>query len=729
MERELLDRGIARVTVTGLPDLEVAIQVPVKHLIELKRPLNHIASRIRYQSQDIPAGILGRNEMSYQVRSLEQKRTGTEFESLTVISRDTGQVLRLGDIAIVELRPQDGEVTVTHNGEPAVVLTLYRTDDSSTLKSATILKNWYQSIQPKLGNKVKVHIFDERWQYVKDRINLLLKNGLGGLILIIAILFLCLNRSVAFWIFMGIPTAFLAALAALYGFGGTINMVSLFAFIMMLGVIVDDTIVVGEEALSLHQRGLSPLASVEVATRKMGPPILASSLTTLCAFLPLMLISDDIGTILFAIPLIVVCVIIASLIECFFVLPGHLYHSFSRNEKSKRGKLRDYINSRFDYFREGPYKRFVHLAINYRGVTVATALAMALICLGLVVSGRINFTFFPAPDGSILYADVKFTASTSPQAVDKFLQQLNGALQKTNDELSPKNRTLIVTTTTYHNQTNYPKEVGRRYGSVGVELIQPDKREVSNSQFMNAWRHNIQLPPGVESFSILAPRGGPPGRDIDIQLTDSDPATLKKAAIELKEALHSYEGVSDVTDNQPFGREQLIYELTPVGQAIDLNIDEVGRQLRAAFEGELAQIFHLPNDEVEVRVMLPDEERHNLSVLEQLPIVTNSNNVVPLRTAVKLTQQQGIAIIRHTNTEVAINVQAEVNPVVTNSNKVLQDLEQTTLPKLVRNYGVKYNLEGRSQEQADTLKDMKYGMILAIALIYIVMSFVFSSYG
>ncbi len=729
MERELLDRGIAKVKITGLPEQEIAIQVPAAKLAELHLSLAQIARRVAQLSDDIPAGEVGRGDVKRQLRSLDQRRTVSGFERLPLFTDSEGQVLRLGDIATITRRPQERQVSIYYQGQPAVELSLLRTETASTLKSARILQEWLNEIRPQLGPHVRIHIFDESWQYIKQRINLLLKNGAGGFILILIILFLFLNGRVAFWVAVGIPVSFMAALAALYLFDGSINMVSLFALIMTLGIIVDDTIVVGEESLTQLTHGHDPLYACEVGAKKMMMPVLASSLTTVCAFLPLFLITGIMGTILSAIPLMAICVIIASLFEAFLVLPSHLYHGFKQHKQIVPHKLRAYLDERFVHFREHQFRPFATQAIKHHWLTLSIAAAISFMTFGLVLGGHLNFTFFPSPEAATLHANVTFNASTPPAKSHVFMMQLEKALEKTDKQLSEKAKPIVQTAAIYTNMTHTDDHKGEAYSSMLVELSQPDMRKVTNREFIENWRKNIALSPDVANFSIIATRAGPPGRDLAVRLSGDNIVRLKQASEALQLVLRKYQGVSDIEDDLPYGEEQLIYQLSPEGKTLGLSVEQVGRQLHAAFNGEIAQVFHESHEEIEVRVTLPDAERYSLNTLEQLPIVLPSGNTIPLDTVVELRARQGFDAPRHTNTKLTALVTAEVDNKVTNANKIIANLSEKALPELIRKYNVKVNFEGRAEEQEETLRDMRYGIFIAFALIYIILAWVFASYG
>lgn len=730
MERDLLRAGIAKVDIVGLPEQMIAVTIPMKKLMEMRLSLLQVAERINQRSQDFPAGIIGRGSTGQQLRSLEQRRSAFSFNNIPLISDPSGHLLELGEVADIKRVPRDDEIRVTQNGQDVVELILYRTDTSDALKSAEILEKWFEQVKPDLPDGVEIVTLEESWRLIDQRINLLLKNGVSGLCLILVLLFLFLNWRVGFWVAMGIPVSFMAALAVLYFAGGSINMVTLFALIMTLGIIVDDTIVVGEEALTQLTSGHSFLDAVEIGAHRMLAPIFASSLTTISAFLPLFLISGIIGEILSAIPLVVICTIIASVVECFLVLPGHLYHSFKNIRRCESNRYRRWFDEKFNYFRQIVFRKFIFKAIRHRIFVIVVAFALLILSVILVKTSRVEFTFFPSPDSQSIHANIQFHAGTTEETRIRVLNQIEQALQKTNDESKHKyNEDIIVTSATYLNEGAFQRGRGNTLGSVVVELTPPDNRKFRNQSFINAWHKNILMVPSIENIIISSPRSGPPGEDVDILLTGRSAEQLKKAALALEDEIVKYQGVINVADDMPFGQSQMIFNLTPEGQSINLTTDNVGRQLHAAFTGELVQIFHEPDNELEVRVMLPEEERDSLNTLQELPIITPTGNTVPLNTVAEFSFQRGFDIIRHTDSQLSVRVMAEVDQSIANANQIRNSVVKNNLPELIQKYGVQYQLKGRAEEQSDTLSDMMYGILLALTLIYIILAWVFASYG
>ncbi len=728
LERELLDQGIRKVSFKGLPDAELQIQIPAAELHALGLSLDEMATRIGAQSLDLPAGTAGRSDGGRLVRSLGQARDVAAFEALPLAAAD-GRLLRLGDVARIRQTASDEAPTLSYAGKPAVELNLQRTESDDTLRVARMLQAWHEDVLPRLPAGVELVVYQERWTYLRDRIELLLKNGLSGLLLVIGALFLFLNVRVAFWVTMGIPVSFLAALAVLWLLGGSINLISLFGLIMTLGIIVDDAIVVGENTLARVQQGEGVEHAALSGALKMLAPVVASSMTTIAAFLPLLMLQGNVGNILIDIPTVVICVLIASLVECFLILPGHLNHSLRGHRQP--GPRRQRLDALFDRFRDGRFRRWVRQSLQHGRTILTAALCLFAFSITLLSSGHLRFTFFPTIDGETVRASVQFASGTPQATVDDFLNELEAALYRTEAAFgTPFVRTVVQ----QHRQGLFSSfgggtEVGDELGALQVELLPADQRDYSNAAILAAWRQQIELPAGLEKFALAQSQAGPPGKALELKLVGPDPLELKAAALELAERLRAYAGVSNVEDDLPFGREQLIYRLTPTGEALGLSLEQVGRQLRSALEGRRVQIFYDNDQEVEVQLSLPDAERDYLSNLQQLPLVLEDGRIVLMENAVDFDYRAGIDRLQRVDRQQAVVVNADVDEQVNNANAIMAELWQDYLPALEQRYGLSVVLEGRSQEQQEMLADMRWGLVLALGLIYVILAWVFSSYS
>lgn len=727
-EQELLARGIRKVDFRGLPTREMQIETTTETLASLGLTLDTLADRILTQARDLPAGTAGRDDGERQLRSLEQGRTQTDISN-TLIALDGSPIgTRLGDIAIVRDRVDPKAPYLTYQGQSAVEIIPQRTENDSTLAMAEITNQWIVETQPLLPSGSQLIVLDERWQYLNDRINLLLENGLTGLVFVVIILYLFLNQRIAFWVTLGIPVSFLATLAILWMIGGTINMISLFGMIMALGVIVDDAIVVAEDTLSLYQSGQTPLNAALHGSERMLAPVVSSSLTTIAAFSPLLIVGGIIGSILKDIPIIVICVIVASLIECFLILPGHLQQSLNRGRRHDEGKIRQALDRGFINFRDNVFKPFVGIILKAPALTLVTALTLFILSVGLISGGRIKFTFFPSIDGTTLWAGAQFTTGTTPQEVDQFLNHLEDTARAVNEEFGG---TVIRHTLLQHRQLSAPGVrggTGDHYGTLKV-ILTGELDGPPNDLIIDAWRAKIQLPGGIEKFSIRQAQGGPPSKPIEIKLTGGNTDTLKSASLEVQDALRRYPGVSNIDDDLPFGAEQLVVKLTPQGRQLNLSSQQLARQLRGAFEGRTLQTFYEDGIEVDVLLSLSETERDRLATLDQLPIITPSGTIVPLPVVASFEARRGLDELRRTDGQMSIVVSADVNNLTANAAEILTDVRASALPEITAKYGLKSNIQGRAQDREETFADMKVGILVALTMIYIILAWVFSSYS
>lgn len=739
-EDELLQQGIDRVSFRGLPEQQISIDVPVERLETLGLSIGQIADRVASVSRDLPAGIMAQQDAARELRSVEQRRSPQAFESVPVLSGERTQ-LRLGDIADIRQEDRESQVSLTRNGFPAVELQLQRAENGNSLAAAKVLERWLDDTQATLPPSLQLEVYDETWQLLNDRISLLTSNGLSGLLLVVCLLYLFLPGRVAFWVAVGIPTAFLAALGVLWLVGGSINMMSLFALIMALGVIVDDAIVVGEDADAHARMGEASIYASEGAAKRMVWPVLASSLTTVAAFMPLLVVGGVIGNILGDIPTVMICVLIASLLECFIVLPAHLRHAFNPR-RSRKGepatpqpsrnpvaRFRAGFERKFDRFREGPFRRFSQRSLDNRGITMACVLALAIVTIGLLAGGRLGFNFFPTPEPSVLYANASFVAGTEEKTVDRFMADMQKTLNETEVALGGNLILHAVTTEGATLGAGGSSRAGDELGSIMIELVPSDQRPVRNPDFITEWRSRLTLPAGLDNLTITERQAGPPGSDVNVRLTGDNSENLKFAAEELAQALSTLPGVLDVEDDMPWGREQLIYQVSAFGEALGLTTTDLGSQLRSAFDGRVAQIYQDGRDEMEVRVQLPRDQRERLSTLSRVTVRIPDGRFVSLGQVMNLDHRQGFEALRHADGKLAVEVTSALNTRVSTTAQIVESLQAGALPDIASRYNVRYSFEGRSADQRETIADMKTGLVVGVALMYVILAWVFSSWS
>ncbi|PLW83022.1 AcrB/AcrD/AcrF family protein [Kineobactrum sediminis] len=723
IQRELLSRGADHVEFSGIPREEIAIQIDSHTLFQLGVPLHEIARKVLDNSRDTAAGSVGSGHLQRQLRSLEQRRSSREFAGLPLTLGEPESLHYLGDIALIERRQQDDQRLLYHNGEAAIMIRLRRAEGSDVMAEARILHAWYEENADVLAARgITASLWLEAWRFARETLMLVVNNGLTGMLLVIASLFLFLNFRVAGWVTLGIPVSFLGALFLFWWLGGSINFISLIGAVMALGIVVDDAIVVGEHALSRFEAGASPQQAASEGAQRMFLPVLASSLTTMAAFLPLIVLDQPA---IREIPLLMACVILASLVECFLVMPGHLRHSFERQSLRQPGRFRSAFDRGFQRLVERYFVPFLGLALNHRRSVLAGAVGVFLIAVSLLVTGRIKLELDVQVNFEFAEAHIQFAPQATEADKQAFLRAAEAALAATNAEFGGN---VIVTHIRHRNWATLEQmaRTGSQYATIQVELVSPDQRTVSLADFSAAWQGRVAPDPAVEVFTLADGENGSP--DLQLYLSGGDIHSLKAAADELAAAVSTYPGVSNVFDDLPLGREQWLFNLSTAGRAAGLTSAELGRQLEVAFSGQRIQLFTDSGAELEVRVSLPEAERHQPASLARLPITTPSGAVLPLASVAEVSAQRGIERINHRNGQRVINVFGHVDKRVNTPMAIIADLERELIPALTARYGVRYGLGEGSAEQAKVLADMMLGALIGLLLIYLILAWMFASW-
>jgi len=718
----LLDAGIERVTYSGARGEEIVISVPQSELVRLDLDVARLAAKVRAETADTPAGNIT-GGLDKTVHGAARQRTADDIGRIVARSGPEGERTRLSDIAQIREGFDPDQERGYAGGRPAIRLNIWRTPGADTLKTAAILKTYVAKVRPTLPKDLKVVLFDVRANYLKDRIWLLIENGLQGLALVLVILFVFLNGRIAFWVAAGIPVSMMAAVTIMWMSGQTINMVSLFAMILTLGIIVDDAIVVGEHTETLRAGGLPPDIAAEQGALRMLAPVTAATLTTIAAFLPLFFFQGRIGSIIIALPLVVISVLLASLVECFLILPAHLRHAL-RNSGGP-GRFRKAFDTAFGRFRDGPFSRLAALAYDWRYATWALMIAALVLAIALPVSGRMRFNFFPSPESEHVSAYIVMAAGTPEKETLKAVSRIEQALRKVERELGGGER-LIVTTFVRVGKMGYSN--GDHLAQLDVQLTNSEARSVRTSTLLRAWRKAMPTIPGVERISFGRRHMASSPKDLEIELKGDDPFVLKRAAGEIADILRRIKGVSAVEDDLPYGKLDVRIRLTPRAQALGFDLDEVSRQVRAALRGVTARRFARDLEEVAVRVRRAGKVA-GMADLHNVHVRSATGVWLPLSDVAELTEEPGFSVIYRRDGKATLTVSGDIDLNVTSIAEAQKALEASELSAILSKYGITADIAGGAEEQRKSLGDLKTGTLVALALIYIILAWVFGSYS
>ncbi len=726
-EKDLLARGIEGIQYDGLPTEEIALLVGGRQLQELGMTLDEVAGEVARVSQNVPAGAVGRGQGSRQLRSLDQRRDPLAFEQLHI--ETNGQLTRLKDFAEVVRRPQRGQPILTSEGKAAIEMFLWRNTETDAGLTNQIVQNWIKEVQPTLPAGVEVKEIANVWQLIGSQLDMIIKNGLSGMVLVIIVLFLFLNARAGFWVTVGIPVSFLLGFAFFYVvFGYGISIIALIGLIMALGIVVDDAIVVGEDIVTHHENGATPAQAAVAGAQRMWVPVMTSSMTTMAAFMPLLIIGGIMGEAILALPTVLLCVIAASLVECFWVLPGHLRESLGKVQPGNKPAWREKFDNRFTEFRDEKFLPFVNRALDHPRTTLLTAVCAMMVAVSLVASQHVGLNLVMGFDFESVEADVEFSSSATDKQKLDFVAHLEEVLVETREVSGEQN---VLGWVAKYNRAQFDNDRlnGEQYASIGVQYAFEEDRTTKPIEFAEAWMERVQRPAYVEKLTIGVSGGANNGQpDITLILRGTEIDRLKAGSEELSTLLASYPGVSNVTDNLPYGKEQIIFEMTPRGRSLGLTADSIGSQLRAAYSGSRVQIFNEQDNELEVRVMLPDAERDSLGSLQKFPIRTAEGEFVPLASVAVLYNRRGIDIIRHSNNQMAVAISADVNEEVNNALSIVNDVKDNQLTPILDRYDLTFGLGGKTEQDQIIMNTMALGGALTLGLIYLILTWVFSSY-
>ena len=731
IKEDLLQRGVDKVELGGLPDEEIHIEISEAELARLGLTLNDISAAIARSSVDVPAGQFA--DGALRVRSIGLRKTAAEYGDIKILIRPDGSAVRLSDVASLSDAYETPAILLEHNGMPAVELHVLRGRTSDSLQTNEIVQTYLSEKELTLPQGLEVAQYNVAANLISERIFLLIENGFFGLLLVLLVLFAFLPARIAFWVAVGIPVAFLATFGVMFATGQSINMISLFGLIMALGIVVDDAIVIGEHAEHLRVRRNLPIQEAAIlSAKRMGPPVISAMLTTVAAFLPLFTIKGIIGVIIGAIPAVVCAVLVASLIEVFFILPAHLAHH-GAGKSTQPSWFRRKFDNGFNFFRDRIFARLVRIALSFRYATLALALGLLMLAVGMMSSGRVGFVFFSAPEADNIYVSMTMASGSTRQQTTVMVDEMERALAAVEEELTEGRGGLIsfaysvIGTHITDDQGAMTGGANDLRGGMMVELITADQRAIRSAQFVAALREEIRPMPGMERLIVRAPEGGPPGRELDIRIMGNDLDKLKAAAQDIILIADAIPGTTDIEENLNYGAEERIIRLSPLGRSLGFTVQSIGSQLRASLDGAVVRRFPRGDEVVTVRLALPEDEVSSDN-LGSLRLITPQGNYVPLSDVATIEQRLGFSIVRRQDGFREVAIQGDLDDDIINTTGAKEALITGDFGAYTEENNLRYRFDGRDQEQGEAFADMASGGILALLCIYTILAWVFASW-
>ncbi len=722
--------GITQVELQAVRPYEIAVEVSENVLHQYGLTFDDVAAAIRRASLDLSAGSIRTSGGEVLLRTKEQAYVDEDFASILVKSRPDGTRLTLGDIARVRDGFEENPVHASFNGKRAVVVEVYRVGDQNAIEVAEKVKAYVASAGQRFSPAVALTYWRDSSRIVKSRLNTLIDSAVLGGALVFGLLALFLRFSVALWVCVGIPIAFAGALALLPTLGVTINIISLFAFILVLGVVVDDAIVTGENIYTHLKRGEPPGEAVVTGTREVAVPVTFGVLTTVAAFVPLLLIEGHRGQLFAQIPMIVIPVLLFSLVESKLILPAHLRHLDVTRPEGLLVRLQQRVAGALEAFIKRLYQPALAAALRERYLTLSLFVGVAIVVYAMVSAGHVNFVFFPRVQSETARATLVMPPGTPFETTERHIERITRAAQAIQAEHMDARGTGVVLGIMSFVGSTGGSGAGRSHvGQVMFQIQAPEERasQVSSSDLVREWRRRIGIIPGAESLNFRAEigRGGDP---LDVRLSGRDVGQLNAMAQAVKARLRTYPGVFDVEDSFERGKEEMRISIRPEAQLLGLSAEHLARQVRQAFFGAEAQRIQRGRDDVRVMVRYPLDERRSLANLESMYIRTPQGVEVPFSEVAQLSMGRGYSVIKRIDRRRVVDVTADVNKETANVEAIKRDLETFLAGIEARFPEVRYTLEGEAREQRESFASLRLGLAFVLFVIYALLAIPFRSY-
>ncbi|MGJ8654981.1 MAG: efflux RND transporter permease subunit [Akkermansiaceae bacterium] len=739
-ERELVDFArqvetgmlsqpeISLVEFRGVREPEIEIEIPSATLRSLGMTLGDVAERVNETALDVPGGTLKTPSGNLQLRTKERRERAIDFRDVQVVSESDGTRVRLSDIATITDGFEESEEENYFYGQRSVTLSVFCSDNESPLVVADAVRAFIEQQQKSLPESVSISLSRDRSVDFKERVSLLMDNGFTGLVLVLITLGLFLDLRVAFWTAIGIPISILGSIALLPVGGATINMISLFGFIITLGIVVDDAVVVGEEIFHKISQGQSKLTAAIEGAKSMTMPVIFAVVTNIIAFLPLFFVPGENGQFFQVLPAVVIAVFVVSLVECLFILPAHLAHAGGdKGDKGFFGKInavQTRLRHRMESWMDRCYQPLLDFSIHHRVLTLAVFVGTLVVTGAYVYSGRVNFKFSPQIEADFIQAEIEMPAGTPVARTREVVFQIEEAAKKALI-LSGEGEIRELTTSI----STLVGDGGPHIGEVAVTLIPQSQREITGRGFADLWRDQLPEIPDLDSifFDYLVGPGGE--AEIDIQLAHPDLDVLREAGDAVASAVAKYPGTADIRKGSGRETPELQFELTPAGKALGLTTKMVGDQVKDAYLG--AEALRQPRGREEIRVMvrLPESERKSVEGLKNFLILTPGGGEIPLSDAARIITANAPLKISRVDGGRVMRITGNVVAGVTSGNKVISALEKNELPEIMAAYpGLTYTFEGDQREQSEAMTDLGWGLFVAMFAVYAIMAALLRSY-
>lgn len=731
-DRLLREPAIELIDIRGFSDHQIRIELRAATLMQFGIGAPDIARAIARQSVDLPAGSLESRDGTVVVRFTDERRSPIEFEDLVILGGASGAEIRLGDIATIRDTFELEEEKFLYDGRRAGLLEVRKTRSQDTLDVVDTMHSFIAAQNDALPGDVRLHLTQDSSSIVRDRLQMLLRNGWQGLILVFLSLWLFFSFRLSLWVAMGLPVSFLGAFFVMTWIGYSINMLTMVALLLALGLLMDDGIVLAENIATHLSKGKSALAAAVDGAREVKIGVLSSFATTVMVFGPLAFLKGDIGAVLKVLPVVLILVLSVSLIEAFWILPGHLAHSLRGFDPEKRGAFRDRFERLVDRVRQQVLGRLVDFVIAWRYLAIGFTLMVFLLSIGLMAGGQLRFQAFPSLDGDVVIARVLLPQGTPLARTEAIVGRITTAFDAVNDELRPRQpdgEELRRAVSVQYNANADAHEVGPHVATVTVDLLKAEIRDGSVAEILEMWRERVGVIPDVISLRFTEPIIGPAGNPIEIRVSGSDLEECKAASLEIQAFLRGYQGVFDLFDDLRPGKPEARVRMMEGGVSLGLDAEQVAGSLRAAILGETASEIQLGPESYEVDVRLDLEDRNSLADLEYFHVSLPSGAQVPISAVARVESGRGYARIARIDGRRTLTILGDVDPVELTVTDLIGEFRKQRLPGILERYpNIEVGFEGEIKEGSVTRDSILAALAIGLVGVFILLSFQFRSY-
>ena len=731
LKDRLKEAGISLIKIEGFSDHQIRVSLYDGALQSLGLSAAQVAQRIASRNRDVPLGILETRERDIILRLVDQRRTPDTLKNLIILDTEKGGIIRLGDIADIQDLFEHDEDKIMSGERQIALLKIEKSNTQDAIRVAEKVKAFVADEKIR-HPQMELIITQDETTILKDRLQMLIINGIQGLVLVFATMWLFFNMRISFWVAMGLPVSFLGAFFLIPYTGLSINMFTMVGMLMALGLIMDDAIVIAENIMVHRRNGKPPLAAAMDGTREVGAGVISSFLSTLCILGPLAFIHGQIGNVLKVVPMMLILVMTVSLVEAFWILPAHLHHAMNRPDSDRQNVLRNRFDLFFNWMRDRLLGRSIDFLLKWRYPFLGVILGLFILSIGMLASGKIKFQGFPEMEGDVVVARLLMPQGTPLKRTQTVVDQILAALDRTNlkfKENQPETRDLVQNTYVQFNRNTDSFENGPHVATITVDLLTAEKRSGTIDEYLTFWRSEIGSLPDVMSLNLSKPWFGPGGQPIELRLRGKDLHQMKQAVTDLKVWFAQFQGVVNLADDLRPGKPELRMKVRKEAHGIGIDATETANQLRAAFQGLEADEIQVGAEAYEIQVRLAGMNRNSLQDIENFKLVTIHSRQVPLKAVVEWKEEKGWARIARHNGMRAVTLRGDVDTRQLNTNELIALFGKTYLNEFHETYpDLKLTIVGSLKETNTARMSMLGSMGVGFIGIFLLLSFQFRTY-